>query len=81
MQLLFVIVWLPKEDFFAFYNSTGTTMISSWFLYAKKNSYIMNKWRDATLEYFKHHEKAHTYFIFHNLFEDLYNSDSTFKAK
>jgi hypothetical protein len=72
--------WLPKENFFAFYNSTGKTMISSWFLYAKKNDYIIDKWCEATLNYCKHHEKAHTYFFFHYLFEDLYNSNSTFKT-
>ena len=58
--------WLPtKEGFFAFYNSTGNTMISNWFLYAKKHNYIITKWRDATLNYYNHHEKAHTYYIHH----------------
>jgi hypothetical protein len=70
-----------KEDFFAFKNPTPDIVLSSWFLYANKNTYIINKWVDTVLYYYTIHNKPHTYFWVHNLFGKLYKSDSTFKKK
>jgi len=74
--------WLykyTKNDFFAFDKPGPDRLISNWFLYSKKNGYIINKWLDSTIQYYKSHNTAHTYFIHHYLFGDLYNSDHIFK--
>ena len=74
--------WLPqniKEGFFAFNKPGPDRMISNWFLYANKQNHIINKWKNATLNYYKKHDKANTYFIHHYLFERLYNNNEQFK--
>ena len=74
--------WLPNyinNGFFAFDKPGPDRLISNWFLYAEKNNYIIDKWCNTTIEYYTTNNKAHTYFIHHYLFGDLYNSDNTFK--
>ena len=74
--------WLPKyinEGFFAFDRPGPDRLLSSWFLYAEKDNYIIKTWYNKTLEYYKINNKPHTYFWFHYLFGDLYTSDNTFK--
>jgi len=74
--------WLPScisEGFFAFDKPGNDRLMSSWFLYAEKDNYIINKWFNLTKEYYKMNNSPHTYFWFHYLFGDLYNSDSIFK--
>jgi len=74
--------WLPNyinEGFFAFDKPGPDRLISNWFLYSDKNNYIIDKWCNKTLEYYAINNKAHTYFIHHYLFGDLYNSDKIFK--
>jgi len=74
--------WLPnyiKEGFFAFNQPFPDVMISNWFLYSEKNGYIIKKWCNETIDYYKLHDKAHTYLIHHKLFEKIYNADATFK--
>jgi hypothetical protein len=74
--------WLPNyinEGFFAFDKPGADRLISNWFLYSEKNNYIIDKWCDNTLKYYSTNKKAHTYFIHHYLFGDLYISDIRFK--
>jgi len=74
--------WLPNyinEGFFAFDKPGPDRLISNWFLYSEKDHYIITEWSNSTLQYYKINDKAHTYFIHHYLFGDLYNSDSQFK--
>ena len=74
--------WLPNyinEGFFAFDKPGPDRMISNWFLYAEKNNYIIEKWCFSTIQYYTLNNKAHTYFIHHYLFGDLYTSDTIFK--
>lgn len=74
--------WLPNyidQGFFAFSKPSPNKLISNWFLYSEKNNYIINKWCNKTLEYYTINNKAHTYFIHHYLFGDLYKSDNVFK--
>lgn len=70
-----------KEGFFAFKNPTPDIVLSSWFLYSEKNSYIIKKWVDVVLHYYTIHNKPHTYFWVHYLFGNLYKSDVLFKKK
>lgn len=74
--------WLPdyiKEGFFAFDKPGPDRLLSTWFIYAEKNNYIIDKWYNSTLIYYKLNNTPHTYYWFHYLFGDLYNSDSQFK--
>jgi hypothetical protein len=74
--------WLPNyinEGFFAFNKPGPDRLLASWFIYSENNSYIINKWYMRTLQYYKNHNSPHTYFWFHYLFGNLYNSDKIFK--
>jgi hypothetical protein len=74
--------WLPNyinEGFFAFDKPGSDRLISSWFLYSEKNNYIISSWYKSVINYYKINSNPHTYFWFHYLFGDLYNSDNKFK--
>ena len=73
--------WLDKNiltGFFGF-ELKSDRMLSSWFLYSEENNYIIQKWKEKTILYWKNHNKMHHYFWFHYLFGDLYNSENKFK--
>ncbi|MGY0387803.1 capsular polysaccharide synthesis protein [Nocardioides sp. WG-D5] len=62
--------------FFAFrYNDAR---ISSWFLAARNNSYIVHMMHAALEVYFRSHDKVTHYFFFHDLFEALAQLDDRF---
>jgi hypothetical protein len=74
--------WLNKNittGFFGFDKPGLDRLLSSWFLYSEENNYIIQKWKEKTILYWKNHNKEHLYFWFHYLFNDLYNSDIKFK--
>ena len=74
--------WLPKcikNGFFAFSKPAHDRLISNWFLYSDKSNYIINLWRILTINYYRAHDKAHTYFIHHYLFNYLYNKNKIFR--
>lgn len=74
--------WLPNyihQGFFAFNKPGPDRLLSTWFLYSERGNYIIDKWYDRTLHYYEINNNPHTYFWFHYLFGDLYNSDSKFK--
>jgi len=73
--------WLPfhmNEGFFVFEKPCPERIISNWFIYAEKDSYIMNTWSDATIDYYREHDHAEDYFIHHSLFAQLHHSDERF---
>ena len=79
--------WLSNhtsKGFFAFNNppkSAGVHRpISNWLLYGEPDSYITTTLYNKVLEYYASHDKAERYFIFHEIFGDLYNSDIKFKT-
>lgn len=62
--------------FFAFrYNDAR---ISSWFLAARNNSYIVHMMHAALEVYFRSHDRVTHYFFFHDLFEALAQLDDRF---
>jgi hypothetical protein len=74
--------WLSDNTpvgFFAFSNPGPDRLLSSWFLAAAKGNYMVEKWCEATQQYWKGRKAPHTYFWFHNLFADCYHSDVQFK--
>ena len=67
--------WLDKNistGFFGFDKPREDKLLSSWFLYSEENNYIIQKWKEKTILYWKNHNKMHHYFWFHYLFGDLY---------
>ena len=76
--------WLPAyitSGFFAFDRYRPDLMISNWFLYAEKNHPLVTQWCEETLFYYQVYGKAHTYFIHHHLFEQLYHRDIVFQRE
>jgi hypothetical protein len=74
--------WLHKyieNGFFAFDKPGNDRMISTWFLYADINSYIIKKWKDETINFWNNNDTNKDYFWFHYLFNNLYKSDMLFK--
>lgn len=74
--------WLDnyvKTGFFAFDKPGPDRLLSTWFLYAEKNNYLLQCWLDAVINYWKEHNKIHHYFAHHYLFGKLYNQDLVFK--
>lgn len=55
-------------------------MISSWFIASEIDNYCIEKWYQKTIQYWRSKEKVETYFWFHNLFGEIYRSDSQFKS-
>jgi len=74
--------WLPAystSGFFAFDRYLPDLMIANWFLYAEKGHPIITQWCNETLYYYQVHGKAHTYFVHHHIFEQLYHRDVVFQ--
>jgi len=75
--------WLPehiKDGFFLFDSPVPEDrMIANWFIYSEKENKLLLTWCDAILQYFKMNKKAHTYFINHYLFGEIYTTDSVCK--
>jgi hypothetical protein len=69
-----------ENDFFAFSKPANDRLVSSWFLAAKKGNYIVQKWKEKTLEYWRSRSEVKEYFWFHYLFNELYASDLKFKG-
>lgn len=71
--------WLYKYDTFFAFSKGDVLLISSWFLYSKKNNYIVNTWCDKYNSYWKDKTKPEKYFQFHYIFNELYESDKKFR--
>lgn len=74
--------WLPEtitEGFFAFEKPGPGRLLSSWFLYAESGSYIMYKWLDSVVQYYRVRQKPQTFYWFHHLFGKLYDEDAAFR--
>jgi len=68
--------WISKEtDFFVF--SRHDIMLSSWFIYAQKNNYIINQWYNKVVEYWIERSSGtdrlnNLYTWIHKLFVECY---------
>ncbi len=82
-----------KAGFFAFSKPNPGLPLSSWFLAATTDSYIIRTWRDATRQlwdssqfleetrpFWKEWTKSEYYFWFHNLFQDCLDTHKRFKT-
>jgi hypothetical protein len=72
--------WLPgamAEGFFAFAAPAPDRLLSSWFLSAVPNHYLVSTWCRRAIEYWSNRPKTEDYFWFHHLFGDMCNADET----
>jgi len=72
--------WLPSvmtEGFFAFAQPAPDRLLSSWFLSAVPNHYLVSNWCRRTIGYWSNRPKTEDYFWFHHLFGDMCNADET----
>jgi hypothetical protein len=65
------------EGFFAFAAPAPDRLLSSWFLSAVPDHYLVSAWCRRTVEYWSNRPDTQNYFWFHHLFTDLCNSDQT----
>lgn len=74
---------LQKHDFWAYgghERRDPKLMSSSWFLASVNNSFIVQSWNDATINYWKNRNHKHDYFWFFHLFYNLYRQNIEFKT-
>ena len=76
--------WLYKNistGFFGFNKPSFRKgkQLCTWFLYSEKDNYIIQKWKQKTIIYWKNHNKMIHYFWVFFLFNNLYNSNNKFK--
>jgi len=67
-----------SENIFAFKNTVDDILIASWFIYAEKDNYIINMLCNRMIKYIENNQ-SYPYFIFHYLFNELYNQDGKIK--
>jgi hypothetical protein len=66
--------------FFAFENPLPDRLLSSWFLAANPGNYVVQRWSELTVEYWRGRSQRHTYFWFHYLFGDEYKVNPVFRS-
>jgi hypothetical protein len=70
--------WLAStmtEGFFAFAAPSPDRLLSSWFLSAVQNHYLVSNWCRRTIEYWSNRPKVEDYFWFHHVFGEMCNAD------
>lgn len=71
--------WIHQyKDFFAFHKPSKTKQMSNWFLFSNKKNYIMNTLTQNLNRYWTNRNSNNNYFIFHDIFNNLYDIDSKF---
>ena len=75
--------WLNEyisKGFFCLRQMKGIQrLICSYFLYGEENNYIIQKWKEMTVNFWKEKDETRNYFWFHFLFNKLYMYDNKFK--
>lgn len=70
---------VEKSNFFAFSKPRKNILVSSWFLAAGTDSFIIDMWYNSMIDYFKNRKRQGTYFWVHVLFGTVYNTNMEFK--
>jgi Capsular polysaccharide synthesis protein len=65
--------------FFAFNRPAPDRMLSSWFLAAETDSYIIRAWRKKAYGYWKKRAELHHYYWLHRAFAKVYEADARFR--
>jgi len=76
--------WLPEHLNESFAFQLSDVKVASWFIAAEKDSYVIDRWKDATLDYWKERLAGNDvlndeYRWVHILFLRLYKSDPKFR--
>jgi hypothetical protein len=74
--------WLynyTNMGFFAYRNPGADRLLSSWFLYAEKENYIIKEWITNVKTYWSKNQKAVKYYWFHYIFNNLYYTDENIR--
>ena len=74
--------WLHQATptgFFAFNRPGPDRMLSSWFLVADQELYIIDQWLKSVETYWQNRSERDNYFWLHQLFEKIYNADLKFR--
>ena len=72
--------WIYQyKDFFAFYKPSKIKQMSNWFLFSNKQNYIMKTLTHNLNQYWTNRNSNNNYFIFHDIFNRLYDTDAKFK--
>lgn len=69
-----------REGFFAFARPGPERMLSSWFLASRPGGLIINRWLEASYDYWDGRAERHIYWWFHELFGKLYEAEEDFRA-
>ena len=69
-----------ETGFFAFHRPAAERLLSSWFLAAERENFIVRCWAQATRDYWAAREQRHAYFWFHELFSSEYEKDPLFRS-
>lgn len=75
-----ILRYSEKSNFFAFRMYRQDREISSWFLYAIPDTYLINEFYDSVKLYWKNRHKKHTYFWVHYLFNNLVRQNQNAKS-
>lgn len=70
--------WLPgvmEEGFFAFAAPAPDRLLSSWFLSAESDNYLISTWCRRTIDYWSTRSATDDYFWSHHLFGDICETD------
>ena len=70
--------WLPgvmEDGFFAFTAPAPDRPLSSWFLSAASDNYLVSLWCQRTIEYWSKRRRSDDYFWFHRLFREMCEAD------
>jgi hypothetical protein len=70
---------LPS-GFFAFDRPGPDRLLSSWFLAAARDNYLVQRWAKLTLEYWQERQQRHPYFWFHHIFGAEYERNAAFRS-
>jgi len=74
--------WLNNNninEFFAFKRINEKHILSNWFLYSKKNGYIITEILDKLVKYIKNNNKPDNYFFYHDIITNIYKNNEMFK--
>eukprot|EP01040_Poterioochromonas_malhamensis_P007652 gene7652-8264_t len=71
--------WLPQSSngtgFFVFSHPRSSSLLSNWFIYSTKSNYMIEKWLENYLYYWKINQRALHYFNHHETFTITYQLD------
>jgi Capsular polysaccharide synthesis protein len=70
---------LRSSEFFAYTRPHDPYLISSWFLAAERSNYLILRWLELLVQYWREFNQLVDYFLLHHLFEILVLTDRRFR--